>query len=88
MVNSLASESDTVGRRQPDNGVIRQESGKEKTPLPWLQLSIVSLTQLAESVTACVIYPFINQFVRETGITGGDEEKTGYFAGLIVRCNV
>ncbi|KAF8622842.1 hypothetical protein AX15_006689 [Amanita polypyramis BW_CC] len=53
------------------------------TPLPWGQMSILCLIQLAEPATATVIYPFINQFVRETGITGGDETKTGYFAGLI-----
>ena len=55
------------------------------TPLPWRQLLIVLLIQFAEPVTAAVIYPFINQFVRATGITGGDEDKTGYFAGMIVR---
>ncbi|KIM39402.1 hypothetical protein M413DRAFT_29551 [Hebeloma cylindrosporum] len=48
-----------------------------------LQLFSVFLIQVAEPVTATVIYPFINQFVRETGITGGDEKKTGYYAGLI-----
>ena len=60
------------------------------TPLPWRQLLIVLLIRFAEPVTAVVIYPFINQFVRETGVTGGDEEITGYFAGIIVRiwfCN-
>jgi hypothetical protein len=55
------------------------------TPLPWRQLLIVLLIQFAEPVTAAVIYPFINQFVQATGVTGGNEEKTGYFAGLIVR---
>ncbi|KAJ7609616.1 hypothetical protein DFH06DRAFT_951050, partial [Mycena polygramma] len=29
------------------------------------------------------IYPSIIQFVRENGIPGGDESKTGYFAGII-----
>ena len=55
------------------------------TPLPWRQLLIVYLIQFAEPVTAAVIYPFINQFVRATGVTGGDEQKTGYYAGMIVR---
>lgn len=54
------------------------------TPLPKLQVFIVYLTQLSEPVTGTVIYPFINQFVRETGVTKGDERKTGYFAGMIV----
>lgn len=90
MVNSLASESEALDS-QPDNVVKRQANeieGTQRTPLPWLQLSIVYLIQFAEPVTATVIFPFINQFVRETGITGGDEKKTGYFAGLIVRCEV
>ena len=60
------------------------ENNKKRTPLPWAQLSIVILIQFAEPITATVIYPFINQFVRETGITGGDERKTEYFAGMIV----
>jgi MFS family permease len=56
----------------------------KRTPLPTFQLLIVSLVQFSEPVTATVIYPFINQFVRETGVTGGDERKTGYFAGIVV----
>lgn len=31
-----------------------------------------------------VIFPFVPQFVRDTGITGGDERKTGYWAGVLV----
>ena len=54
------------------------------TPLPKLALLSVFLIQTAEPITATVIYPFINQFVRETGITNGDEKKTGYYAGFIV----
>ncbi|KAL1949834.1 hypothetical protein VTO73DRAFT_8715 [Trametes versicolor] len=56
------------------------------TPLPKLQLFILLYLQLAEPITSTVIYPFVNQLVRETGITGGDERKTGYFAGLIESC--
>ncbi|EGO24784.1 hypothetical protein SERLADRAFT_449530 [Serpula lacrymans var. lacrymans S7.9] len=55
----------------------------KRTPLPVLQLSILLLIQLAEPVTCTVIYPFVNHLVRQTGITKGDETKTGYFAGLI-----
>lgn len=78
----------------PENGVEnypheRNERNEQTTaahrrPLPKFQLFIVFLIQFAEPVTATVIYPFINQFVRETGVTGGDERKTGYFAGIIV----
>ena len=64
--------------------------GRGVTPLPWGQLLIVLLIQFAGPITGVVIFPFINQFVRETGVTGGDETRTGYFAGIIVRillCN-
>ncbi|KAF8894253.1 major facilitator superfamily domain-containing protein [Mucidula mucida] len=54
-----------------------------RTPLPTFQLFVVYLVQLAEPITATVIYPFAPEFVRRTGITGGDETKTGYYAGLI-----
>ena len=57
----------------------------ERTPLPLFQIFIISLIQFAEPITATVIYPFINELIRETGITGGDETKTGYYAGIIVR---
>ncbi|KAJ3976406.1 major facilitator superfamily domain-containing protein [Lentinula raphanica] len=58
-------------------------SSSTQTPLPKLQLAIVFLIQLTEPIAATVIYPFINQFVISTGITGGNEKKTGYYAGII-----
>ena len=60
-------------------------SENKPTPLPRLQLFIIFLIQFSEPVAGLVIYPFINQFIRETGITQGDELKTGYYAGIIVR---
>jgi len=57
---------------------------KSRTPLPKFQLFLVCLIQFAEPLTASVIYPFVNQFVRATGITRGDDRKTGYYAGVIV----
>ncbi|KAJ3506744.1 hypothetical protein NLJ89_g6698 [Agrocybe chaxingu] len=56
---------------------------QQRTPLPKVQLAIVMLINLAEPVTGTVIYPFINKFVRETGIINGDERRTGYYAGII-----
>ncbi|KAG1722566.1 MFS general substrate transporter [Suillus lakei] len=53
------------------------------TPLPKIQLAILLFVQMPEQLTASVVYPFVNQLVRSTGITGGDERKTGYYAGLI-----
>ena len=60
-------------------------SESKRTPLPKLQIFILFLTLFSEPITALVIFPFINQFVRETGITQGDERKTGHYAGIIVR---
>ncbi|KAJ7670400.1 major facilitator superfamily domain-containing protein, partial [Mycena rosella] len=37
----------------------------------------------AEALSATVIFPFVPQFVRDTGITGGNERKTGYWAGVL-----
>jgi hypothetical protein len=83
----------TASDPDQDRSDARKKNADERrdaTPLPWRQLLIVLLIQFAEPITGVVIFPFINQFVRETGVTGGDETKTGYFAGIIVRvwfCN-
>jgi hypothetical protein len=57
------------------------------TPLPKLQFFTICFIQFAEPVTAVVVYPFIVQLVRDTGITGGDEAQNGYYAGFIVGVN-
>ncbi|KAJ3998872.1 major facilitator superfamily domain-containing protein [Lentinula boryana] len=54
-----------------------------RRPLPWRQLFILFWVQLAEPLTSQVIYPFINKMVRDMPITGGDEAKMGYYAGVI-----
>ncbi|KAJ6461113.1 MFS general substrate transporter [Mycena sanguinolenta] len=56
---------------------------QKPTPLPKSQLFILLWVQLAEPLTSQVIFPFINKLVGELPITGGDEEKIGYYAGLI-----
>ncbi|KAI0346590.1 MFS general substrate transporter [Trametopsis cervina] len=56
---------------------------KAPTPLPKLQLAVLLFFQLAEPITSQCIYPFINQLISELDITGGDEAKVGYYAGLI-----
>jgi len=45
---------------------------KSRTPLPKFQLFLVCFIQFAEPLTASVIYPFVNQFVRATGIIQGE----------------
>ncbi|KAH7926035.1 MFS general substrate transporter [Leucogyrophana mollusca] len=56
---------------------------KQRTPLPKFQIGILMLLQLAEPISSMCIYPFINQLIRELNISGGDETKVGYYAGLI-----
>ncbi|KDR78787.1 hypothetical protein GALMADRAFT_244334 [Galerina marginata CBS 339.88] len=53
------------------------------TPLPKLQIAIVLLLQVCEPITSQSIYPYINALISELDITGGDERKVGYYAGLI-----
>ncbi|KAG2132983.1 major facilitator superfamily domain-containing protein [Suillus clintonianus] len=60
-----------------------QQGQKKATPLPKLQISILLLALLVEPIAAQSIYPYINQLVSELDITGGDERKVGYYAGLI-----
>ncbi|CAE6445304.1 unnamed protein product [Rhizoctonia solani] len=64
----------------------RRSSNEEHnapTPLPKRQISILLLMQLSEPIAYSVIYPFIARLVNETGVTGGDESKIGYYAGMI-----
>jgi MFS family permease len=57
--------------------------GKSKTPLPWGQISLVFVSLIAEPISSVYILSFINQLIGELGITGGDDRKIGYYAGLI-----
>ena len=66
-----------------EDALASQRPRRRKTPLKKLQLFLVMSVQFSEPVTGTVIYPFINQLVRETGVTGPDERKTGYYAGVI-----
>ncbi|KAJ7090646.1 major facilitator superfamily transporter [Mycena epipterygia] len=56
-----------------------------RTPLPKRQLAIIMLVQICEPLASQSIYPYINQLVSELDITGGDEKKVGYYAGLVSR---
>ncbi|KAL1747285.1 major facilitator superfamily domain-containing protein [Schizophyllum fasciatum] len=47
------------------------------------QLAIIMLLQICSPITSQSIYPYINQLIREIGVTGGDDRKVGYYAGLI-----
>ncbi|KAI6038822.1 major facilitator superfamily domain-containing protein [Pisolithus marmoratus] len=54
-----------------------------KTPLPKTQLGIILFVLCTEPMSAQYILPFIYQLISELGVTGGDDRKTGYYAGLI-----
>ncbi|KAF4614192.1 hypothetical protein D9613_007944 [Agrocybe pediades] len=87
MTHNEASRAATAAdTQQTDNADVHENYDSfddKRTPLPLSRLISVFLIQGAEPVTATVIYPFINKFIRETGITNGNEAKTGYYAGII-----
>ncbi|KAI9513009.1 MFS general substrate transporter [Russula earlei] len=56
---------------------------KQPTPVPWAQIWVLLVLQLAEPLTAQVIYPFTPEFVRNVGITHGDESRVGYYVGVM-----
>ncbi|KAG2342106.1 MFS general substrate transporter [Suillus weaverae] len=58
-------------------------SKKPKTPLPKLQIAILIMLQIVEPIASTSIFPYINQLIRELGITGGDDAAVGYYAGII-----
>ena len=73
----------------------------QRTPLPKMQLCgqqntrfryfpysptvLLLLVQFCEPVAATVVLPFVFRLVNETGVTQGNEDRTGYYAGIIVR---
>ncbi|KAI0295158.1 major facilitator superfamily domain-containing protein [Multifurca ochricompacta] len=57
---------------------------QDVTPLPRAQLSALSLLLLAENVMSLSIFSYINELVTKLPITGGDERKVGYYAGIII----
>ncbi|KAF9266457.1 MFS multidrug-resistance DHA1 sub-family [Marasmius fiardii PR-910] len=61
----------------------REQRTIKRTPIPWFQFSIILFLQLAEPLTAQVIYPFTPQLIRDIGITHGDEAKVGHYVGLL-----
>ncbi|TFK98636.1 MFS transporter [Pterulicium gracile] len=82
---STAASEEPLLRTEPQPSQNRDDASPrpEKGRFDRFQLLLVLLIQVAEPITATVIFPFVNQFVRETGITDGDERKTGYYAGMI-----
>ncbi|KAI6145800.1 MFS general substrate transporter [Pisolithus tinctorius] len=63
--------------------LLENSQAKAKTPLPKTQLGLVLFVLATEPMSSQYIYPFINQLIREVGVTGGDDRKIGYYAGTI-----
>ena len=51
--------------------------------------ALLLLMQICEPIAADLdlILPFLFRMVNETGITRGNEDRTGYYAGIIV-CSI
>ncbi|KAG8213658.1 MFS general substrate transporter [Butyriboletus roseoflavus] len=79
--------SPTLANSDDQTPLLSAASGRSEprkpTPLPKVQISVLLLSVLVEPIASQCIYPFINQLIREIDITGGDETKVGYYAGLI-----
>ncbi|KZS89259.1 MFS general substrate transporter [Sistotremastrum niveocremeum HHB9708] len=85
-----------MSRRSPDvteetpllNGGIDEENvatGKTKpTPLPKFQLACLLFIQVCEPMSSQFIHPFINELIYESGISGGDRKRVGYYTGLVI----
>ncbi|ESK95906.1 member of major facilitator superfamily multidrug- dha1 sub-family [Moniliophthora roreri MCA 2997] len=81
-MHSVAESENETTSLLHDQENTRRKS-RTKSPLPKLQIAIILLLQICEPLTSQSIYPYINQLVSELDITGGDERKVGYYAGLI-----
>ncbi|KAI5988258.1 MFS general substrate transporter [Pisolithus marmoratus] len=65
------------------NPLLGDSQAVTKTPLPKTQLGLVLFVLFTEPMSAQYIFLFINQLIRELGVTGGDNRKIGYYAGVI-----
>ncbi|KAI6110870.1 MFS general substrate transporter [Pisolithus croceorrhizus] len=63
--------------------LLESPQAKTKTPLPKIQLGLTLFILFSQPMSSQYIFPFINQLIRELGITGGDDRKIGYYAGVI-----
>ncbi|KAJ7056706.1 major facilitator superfamily domain-containing protein [Mycena amicta] len=78
---AIATEQTALLQAQPTKQTQKQK--QKRTPLPMKQLSIIMLIQICEPLASQSIYPYINQLISELDITGGDEKKVGYYAGMV-----
>ncbi len=66
------------------NAEVHTRTGR--TPLPIWQLAIVYTIQMAEPLSATVIYPYLPELIARilNSDGAGDQRKVGYYAGVIV----
>ncbi|KAI9460709.1 MFS general substrate transporter [Russula earlei] len=60
------------------------DTSHKPTQLPTIQISVLVVPWIAESIVAHSISPYINQLVRELPIVGGDGRRVGYYTGIII----
>lgn len=60
----------------------RSNSQTPSTPLPWFQLSVITLMRISEPINFTVIFPFISDFIWHLGTTK-DRSELGLYAGII-----
>lgn len=65
--------------------LLTSQSQEEEKPTPLLkfQIAVVIFLQIGEPLSSFSIYPYINQLISELDITGGDDKRVGYYAGLV-----
>ncbi|KAI6133552.1 major facilitator superfamily domain-containing protein [Pisolithus thermaeus] len=63
--------------------LLENSKAETKTPLPKTQLGLILFVLFSQPISAQYIFPFINQLIRELDVTGGDDRKIGYYAGVI-----
>jgi len=69
-----------------NDGSEEEEEARQRqthsTPLPWFQLSVITLMRISEPINFTVIFPFISDFIWHLGTTK-DRSELGLYAGII-----
>ncbi|THV07908.1 MFS general substrate transporter [Dendrothele bispora CBS 962.96] len=59
-----------------------QRPPQKTTPLPVAQLATVCLVRLADPISFCQIFPYINEFIAFLNLTD-DPSQIGFYSGLV-----
>ncbi|CAE6477428.1 unnamed protein product [Rhizoctonia solani] len=66
----------------PDDGNATPVIKKERTPLPWNPLIVLTALNAVCPLAFELVYPFVNSMIVEIGVTD-DPERVGFYSGLI-----